>query len=119
MSGIKERPLPSLERLGPEAFERLELRRSGVWAIAFLADWCPYCREFVPGFAALGGHSFGVAVADVTSIESPLWERFGIEVVPTVIVFRDGVAGFRADGRYMEGLDANDLRAISAAATSR
>jgi thioredoxin 1 len=119
MSGFHDRPRVSLERLGAEAFHGRRLNRSGTWAVAFLADWCPFCRRFVPEFAALAGHGFGIAVADVTSDQSPLWEQFGIEVIPTVIVFRNGTATFRADGRYMEGLDSQDLDAISGAAAPR
>lgn len=117
MSGLRDRSQVPLERLGPESFRGPELCRTGTWAIAFLADWCPYCRTFAPEFARLSGYGFDLAVADVTSEQSPLWDRFEIEVVPTVIVFRDGNVVFRADGRYMEGLDSNDLAAIRAAAT--
>jgi len=107
-----------LERLGAGAFDGLRIRRSGVWAIAFLADWCPFCRDFVPAFSDLYGGGFRLAIADLTDLESPLWERFEIEVVPSVIVFRDGVSVFRADGRFMEGLGPQDLASVRAAATA-
>lgn len=92
--------------------------RPGTWAVAFLADWCPFCRRFAPEFARLAGHGFHLAMADVSSEESPLWERFSIEVIPTVVLFRNGNSVFRADGRYMEALDSNDLAEISAAAAT-
>jgi len=117
MSGPHDRPHLPLERLAPETLDGRRLSRLGTWAIAFLADWCPYCRSFVPDFDRLAGSGFGLAMADVTSLESPLWERFEIEVVPTVIVFREGVPIYRADGRYSEGLDSNHLAGISAAAS--
>lgn len=118
MSARTPGPPRPIERIGAQAFDGQRLRRNGIWAIAFLADWCPFCRSFVPSFAALKGGDFGLAIADVTDDESPLWERFEIEVVPSVIVFRDGVPVFRADGRFMEGLGPNDLAAVRSAAST-
>lgn len=108
--------LRSMERLGPEAFEENRLRRAGTWAVAFLADWCPYCRAFAPEFEALQGSGpFEVAVADLTEEESPLWEDFRVEVVPTVIAFRDGRAIFRRNGILGQGLSTADLTALRGA----
>jgi thioredoxin 1 len=105
-----------MERLGSEAFEGDRLRRSGTWAVAFLADWCPYCRAFAPEFGTLEGTgAFEVAVADVTDEESPLWERFGVEVVPTLIAFHDGAVIFRRDGILGQGLSTSDLTALRGA----
>jgi thioredoxin 1 len=111
-------PPHPLERLGPEVFDGQRLRRTGTWAVAFFADWCPFCREFLPSFVALKGSGFGVAVADLTDPGNPLWERFEIEVVPSIIVFRDGTPVFRADGRFMEGLGPKDLATVRSAATA-
>jgi thiol-disulfide isomerase/thioredoxin len=106
------------DRIGIESFEDRRLVRPGTWAVAFLADWCPFCRAFVPPFLGLEGLGFGIAIADLTDVESPLWERFEIEVVPSVIVFRDGVPVFRANGRYGEGLGPEDLAAVRSAAAA-
>jgi thioredoxin len=111
-------PRTSLERIGPESFDSTQLRRPGTWAVAFLADWCPFCRSFAPRFRRLASHDrYGLLVADLTSEESPLWDQFGIEIVPTVIVFRDGHVVARFDGRAGYGLDATHLKAIEAAAS--
>ena len=104
-----------MERWGAEAFDGDRLRRTGTWAVAFLADWCPFCRSFAPKFAALEtGGVAKLAVADVTDEESPLWDRFEVKVVPTVIVFRDGAPASRHNGRLARGLGERDLAAISA-----
>ncbi len=105
----------SIHLLGPEAFDGTRLRREGTWAVAFLADWCPFCRSFEPGFAkeaSRGGASF--AVADLSLEENPLWDRFRVDVVPTVIVFRDGLEVLRLNGQSGYGLDAGDLRSMRA-----
>lgn len=108
-----------LERVGPEAFDGERLRRPGLWAVVFLADWCPFCRSFAPTFADLAGKvSADLVMADLTSEENPLWERFQVEVVPTVIVFRDGAALFRRDGHLGEGFLDADVTAVRAAIAS-
>jgi thioredoxin 1 len=105
-----------LERVGAEAFRGEEFTRPGRWAVAFLADWCPFCRAFAPRFESLAPPGPAkLAVADLTSEESPLWETFSIDVVPTVVVFQDGKTLFRRDGRLGRGLGASDLKAIAAA----
>lgn len=104
-----------LPTVGPEAFDGDRLDRDGLWAVAFLADWCPFCHEFAPRFESLGALGGDLLVADVTDLESPLWDRFRLDIVPTVVVFRDGAAVTRADGVSMRGLGDDDLRAVRAA----
>ncbi len=105
-----------METLTDTEFDGRRLRRSGTWAVAFLADWCPFCARFRPGFEGLGRDgSRSVAVADVSDEGSPLWDRFGIDVVPTVLIFRDGSVTERFDGRYGRGLGPPDLDRIRSA----
>jgi thioredoxin 1 len=103
-----------LERLGADSFRQGRLVRPGTWAVAFLAEWCPFCRDFAPRFASLAG-DVRIAVGDLTDEENPLWEEFGIEVIPTVILFRDGAPVLRRDGTLGEGLGPRDLAAVRAA----
>jgi thiol-disulfide isomerase/thioredoxin len=102
-----------MERLKSDAFEGERLVRKGTWAVAFLADWCPFCRAFLPKFEGLRGTGpFEIAVGDLTDENSPLWETFKVDVVPTLIAFRDGKAIFRRDGRLGQGLAPADLSAL-------
>jgi len=106
-----------MEKLSADAFNRSRLLREGAWVVAFLADWCPFCQRFRPQFSALeGSPNFRVAVGDVTSEESPLWEDFRIDVIPMVVVFRDGHEVFRAESVYGQGLPAGSLEAVRSAA---
>jgi len=41
---------------------------------------------------------------DLSDDDNPLWDTFSIEVVPTIIVFRDGKPEFRRDGFFGRGL---------------
>ncbi len=84
-----------------------------MWAVAFVADWCPFCRAFLAPFSELrGAGPFEIAFGDVTDEESPLWDDFRIEVVPTVLGFRDGRAVYRRNGVRGVGLLDEDLAAI-------
>lgn len=105
------------ERIGPEAFVGERLARPGVVLVGFLADWCPVCRAFEPELIRFADErSLRLLIADMTSEETPLWDRFGIEIVPTIIVFRDGAQVFRADGAPGVGLGAADLHGAARAA---
>jgi len=99
-----------MEILKADAFRKEQLLRDGTWMVAFLADWCPFCRRFRPEFAALEREDrFRIAEGDVTAEDSPLWDDFRIEVVPTLVVFRDGRPVFRADGILGSGMGRGDL----------
>lgn len=103
---------PARERVGAEAFEGERLLRAGVVPVVFLADWCPYCEQFLPELARLDRPGVAALVADLTDLESPLWDRFRVEVVPTVVVFRDGVAAERVDGIRSVGIRSEDLEPL-------
>ena len=85
--------------------------------MAFLADWCSFCGRFRAEFETLdGGESFRTAIADVTEVESPLWDDFAIEVVPALAVFRDGKLVFRVDSDLGIGLPPGALERATALA---
>jgi thiol-disulfide isomerase/thioredoxin len=98
-----------MDRLDDRQFDGDRLRREGRWAVAFLADWCPFCREFRTHWERwTPPDKVHVAMADLTDLDSELWERFSIEVVPTLVGFRDGVAIARKDGIAGRGLRTSD-----------
>ncbi len=106
-----------MERLEAGAFHHEELLREGTWIVAFVADWCPFCHRFLPQFSALESEKgFRIAAGDVTSDDSPLWDDLRIEVVPTVVVFRNGAPVFREDGVLGMGLPSGSLEKARAAA---
>jgi thioredoxin len=81
------------------------LRNNGTLAVLFVASWCPFCTRFYPVFQA-GAEKAGIAWAsmDISDDHNPLWEIFNIEVVPTVIIFKEGKVVFRRDGVLGRGL---------------
>ncbi|HKM75813.1 MAG TPA: thioredoxin family protein [Candidatus Bathyarchaeia archaeon] len=86
-------------------FEGTELKTNQPLAVVFTANWCPFCSMFTPIFkSTLSKNQLPYGSVDLTSYDNPLWETFDIEVVPTVVVFKNGKAAYRADGVYGRGL---------------
>ena len=104
----------ALPLLPMDGFEQA-LRRIGRAAVCFTADWCPHCRRFAPLFAEAAGTSqgMGFAIADISDDDTdPRWDRYAIEVVPTVLVFEDGAPIARLDGILGRGIDRAQLSAF-------
>ena len=94
--------------LGPSDFEGQRLKKNGTLAVLFAAEWCHLCRSFRSIFnSALSGKGMAGALADLSDPENPLWEQFGIDVVPTVMVFKEGEVVYRKDGMLGRGLPDN------------
>jgi thioredoxin len=105
-----------MQQLSARDFDGDQLKASGEVAVCFLAGWCPFCRDFLPSFAALEtGDRFELAIADISDESSPLWERFSIDIVPTIVAFRNGRSFWRKDGISGYGLDDKDLAALRSA----
>ena len=81
------------------------MRNKGTLAVLFVASWCPFCKLFYPVFQAVAEKT-GIAWArmDISDNDNPVWEVFSVEVVPTVIIFKEGKAVFRRDGVLGRGL---------------
>lgn len=103
-----------MERLTAADFDGARLARDGTLAVTFSAKWCPYCRAFMAEFAE-AELPVERAMGDVTDEESALWDDFALEVVPTLVLFRDGEAVWRRDGVRHAGLGQADLGALRAA----
>ncbi len=97
-------------KLETSNFNGNRLENPGIIPVLFFATWCPFCTRFYSQFeSALKGKGVQWAEADISDDEDPLWETFDINVVPTIIVFKDGELVFRRDGTLGRGLS---LKAI-------
>ena len=86
-------------------FDGRKLRKPGITPVLFIAAWCPFCRNFSPIFESkLNEVGIEGAYVDLSDDDNPLWDIFGIEIVPTVIVFKDGEIVLREDGIAGRGL---------------
>jgi len=77
--------------VGADGFDDL-LARPGDLLVMFSAPWCAVCRGLAPDLAELGaGLGPNLQIAEVSVDDSPaLARRFGVQSVPTVLMFRDG-----------------------------
>lgn len=100
------------ETVGEAAFEGRRLRRPGVVVVAFLADWCPFCRQFLPEVERLAASGVTVLCADLSDEGNPMWETFEVAIVPTLILFREGHEVFRANGVAGVGLGEGAVNAV-------
>lgn len=92
-------------KLGSVDFDGKRLKKTGTLAVLFAAEWCPFCRRFSPIFeSALRAKNVSGALADLSDFQNPLWETFDIQVVPTVMVFKDGELVYRKDAVLGQGL---------------
>lgn len=74
----------------------------------FHATWCAFCRAFLAETAE-AKFSAPVVLVDVSDTESPLWDRYDVQVVPTVVRFERGREVARIEAPRGEGLLAADL----------
>ncbi len=81
--------------------------------VMFRADWCPFCRKFKPLFESYAGKTKArMAEAVVNDDDNPLWDRFNVQVVPTLVAFKNGKEVARKDGVAGVGLSEDDLKAM-------
>jgi thioredoxin 1 len=80
--------------------------------VLFHSTWCPFCRSFKPSFDAVVKDQRAWEPTEVLLEEddNPLWDRFGIQAVPTVLFFDDGKVVGRLDAELGVGLRESDLR---------
>jgi thioredoxin 1 len=77
----------------------------------FFAQWCPYCRAFKPAFEKTASSSDrDCGLIDISDEKSEYWDRYGISIVPTVIVFSNGEVIARKDGKPRVGLRESELK---------
>jgi thioredoxin 1 len=100
-AGVRGEPLVVTEA----SFEEQVLRSPVPVLIDFWAPWCGPCRMVAPTVEKLAGEMSGrLRVAKVNTDENPgLMNRFGIQGIPTMMVFKDGQQVDRWTGALPEG----------------
>ena len=106
-----------MEHLKATQFDKL-FSLGGKALVMFYADWCPYCQRFKPIFESAAAKSKSSTTsckmyeAQVNDDDNPLWDRFSINAVPTVIAFDKGNIISRRDAKMSAGLNESDLDSI-------
>jgi thioredoxin len=99
-----------MEHVTSEEFDSKVLKSNKKTVVLFYATWCPYCANFKPTFeSAKIGNKIGSIIDED---ENPLWDRFNIQAVPTIIVFQDGKIISRKDAKKHTGLTKSDMDSI-------
>ncbi len=94
------------------------LEREGTTLVDFWADWCPPCHALAPTIDAIATEArgrFKVGKVDVQA-NAKLAQSFGVQSIPTLIFFRDGVEVERLVGAASKGAIQEKLEEISRAA---
>lgn len=101
--------MKNLERLTEQNFIGLQIREhTDRSLIVFSADWCPYCISF---FNNLKEYSKidSILIADITDVESKLWDDFDLNVIPTMAIFDKGNLVKKWEGIIGQGLNINHI----------
>lgn len=88
--------------LNEENFESTVLSE-GITLIDFWADWCGPCKMFGPIFEKSSEKHPNITFAKVdTEAEQGLAGMLGIQSIPTIMIFRDGILLFNQAGALPE-----------------
>ena len=84
--------------------------------ILFYADWCYYCKSFIPIFENsvknLSDNKILTGCVKLNEDENPLLDKYGINAVPTLIAFSKNTIKDRRDAKMGVGLTKSDMEAI-------
>lgn len=101
-----------MEHVIPEEFDSKVMKNSTKTLVLFYADWCPYCSNFRPTFEEISSDNFQKKAVLLNEDKNPLWDRFSIEAVPTMIAFQNGNIIARRDAKKEIGLTRNDMESM-------
>ena len=79
--------------INEQAFEKL-LESGKAFLVDYWAPWCVYCRRIAPAYEKIAqqyGHRLTVAKVNIDD-EPGLASREKIQVIPTLVLYRDGKA---------------------------
>lgn len=103
----------SMKDYGPGEMDSLVNNSNSL--VLFYADWCHYCSRFIPLFEeSLKKTDPKILVGGVklNDDDNPLWDKYNINAVPTLIAFSNNSIKSRRDAKMGVGLTKSDLSSI-------
>jgi len=101
-----------MEHVTSEEFDSKILNNSQKTLVLFYASWCPYCTSFKPTFESASTNKAKKMATLIDEDENPLWDRFNIQAVPSMILFENGKIVSRRDAKKHVGLTRADMESI-------
>ena len=101
-----------MDHVEPEEFDSKVLNSGKKTVVLFYATWCPYCSNFKPTFESAKIETANKMGSIIDEDENPLWDRFNIQAVPTMIVFQNGKIISRRDAKKHVGLTKSDMDSV-------
>ena len=88
--------------LTEENFEKVTSKK-GILMIDCWAEWCGACQSFNPIFESVAKKYSKHTFAKLDTVkEKQLVSKLGIEHIPTLMLYRDGILIFQQPGYYEE-----------------
>lgn len=101
-----------MEHVTPDEFDSKILKSDQKTIVLFYATWCPYCSNFKPTFESAKTNTIKQIGSIIDEDENPLWDKFNIQAVPTMIAFQKGKIISRRDAKKHTGLTKLDMDSI-------
>ena len=101
--------ISSYSTLLPEDFNNGKLLNNEKCLVFFYAEWCPFCRKSFHLLKSIDNSQTKVFIVNLSDENNSLWDSLEINVVPTLVAFKDGTELWRADGISMVGLRRKDF----------
>ncbi len=81
-------------------FNQAVLDSNGITFVEFFASWCPHCRAFYPEYCEIAEELGNEANFYQVEIDQSrgLADEYGIESIPTIVVFKNGQEVYRFVG---------------------
>lgn len=97
-----------LKHVSEENFEKEVIDSKGLILVDFFATWCGPCQMLGPVLERIGNSraEFDIAKVDIDQAQN-LALKYEVEVVPTMVIFKDGkvvdkIEGFMSESEIVE-----------------